>query len=119
MVRSCSYAATLAVALPKDERGTEMRDLVNLFEERDILHILGRPRATALNGPTRASTLLAPHIADLGAVLGKVHADKHVDFELSPSVRGSLLGSDAILVQAGSFGADSLTSSRSILPRCE
>jgi hypothetical protein len=98
-------AATLAVALPKDERGTEMRDLVELME-RHIRHHLGRARAAALNGPTRASTLLAPHIADLGAVLGKVHADKHVDFELSPSVRGSLLGSDAILVQAGSFGAD-------------
>ncbi|MDR3422479.1 MAG: HAMP domain-containing sensor histidine kinase [Xanthobacteraceae bacterium] len=72
--------ATLAVALPKDERGTEMHGLVELME-RHIRHHLGRARAAALNGPTRARTVLGPHITDLGAVLGKVH-DKHVDFNV-------------------------------------
>jgi signal transduction histidine kinase len=73
--------ATLAVALPKDERGTEMHELVELME-RHIRHHLGRARSAALNGPVRAHTVLAPHITDLGAVLGKVHADKHVDFSV-------------------------------------
>jgi signal transduction histidine kinase len=73
--------ATLAVALPKDERGTEMHELIELIE-RHIRHHLGRARAAALNGPTRARTVLAPHITDLGDVLGKVHADKHVDFSV-------------------------------------
>ncbi|MGO9948715.1 MAG: sensor histidine kinase [Steroidobacteraceae bacterium] len=73
--------ATLAVALPKDERGTEMRELVDLME-RHIRHHLGRARTAALNGPTRARTVLTPHISDLGAVLGKVHADKHVEFSV-------------------------------------
>jgi signal transduction histidine kinase len=71
--------ATLAVALPKDERGTEIHELVELMERR-IRHHLGRARAAAPNGPTRGRTVLAPHINDLGAVLDKVHADKQVDF---------------------------------------
>ena len=71
--------ATLAVALPRDKHGTEMHELVELME-RHIRHHLGRARAAALNGPTRAHAVVAPHITDLGAVLGKVHADKHVDF---------------------------------------
>ena len=73
--------ATLAVALPKNERGTEMHELVELMERR-IRHHLGRARAAALSGPTRARTGLVPHINDLGAVLGKVHADKQVDFSV-------------------------------------
>jgi signal transduction histidine kinase len=73
--------ATLAVALPKDEHGTEMHQLVELME-RHIRHHLGRARTAALNGPARAHTVVAPHITDLGAVLGKVHADKHVDFNV-------------------------------------
>jgi signal transduction histidine kinase len=73
--------ATLAVALAKDEHGTEMHELVELME-RHIRHHLGRARTAALNGPTRARTVLAPHITDLGAVLGKVHADKRVDFSV-------------------------------------
>jgi signal transduction histidine kinase len=71
--------ATLAVALRRDEHGTEMHELVELME-RHIRHHLGRARTAALNGPTRAHTVVASHITDLGAVLGKVHADKHVDF---------------------------------------
>ena len=43
--------ATLAVALPKDEHGTEMHELVELME-RHIRHHLGRARTAALNGPT-------------------------------------------------------------------
>ena len=73
--------ATLAVALPKDEHGTEIHELVELME-RHIRHHLGRARTAALNGPTRAHTMVAPHVTDLGAVLGKVHADKHVDFSV-------------------------------------
>jgi signal transduction histidine kinase len=73
--------ATLAVALPKDQLGTEMHELVDLME-RHIRHHLGRARTAALNGPSRAHTVVAPHIIDLGAVLGKVHADKHVDFSV-------------------------------------
>jgi signal transduction histidine kinase len=80
--------ATLAVALPKDKRGTEMHDLVDLMERR-IRHHLGRARTAALNGPTRARTVLAPRINDLGAVLRKVHADKKVD--LSVDIAGDLV----------------------------
>jgi signal transduction histidine kinase len=73
--------ATLAVALPKDERGTEMHELVELME-RHIRHHLGRARTAALNGPSRGRTVLAPHVNDLGAVLGKVHANKQVDLSV-------------------------------------
>ena len=71
--------ATLAVALPAAGphagRSQELHDLVDLMERR-IRHHLGRARAAALSGPVRAQTAIAPRIADLCAVLGKVHADK-------------------------------------------
>jgi signal transduction histidine kinase len=73
--------ATLAIAL--SERGrdatAELHSLVLLMERR-IRHHLGRARAAALSGPTRAQTLIAPHIDDVGNVLGKIYADKRIAF---------------------------------------
>lgn len=77
--------ATLGVALSAggrdgDRDSAKLADLVDLMERR-IRHHLGRARAAALAGPTRAQTPLAPAIADLGAVLGKVHAGRGIAFE--------------------------------------
>lgn len=73
--------ATLAIAL--SERGHdptgELSSLVELMERR-IRHHLARARAAALSGPTRARTLIARSIADVGQVLEKIHADKRIDF---------------------------------------
>jgi signal transduction histidine kinase len=71
--------ATLAIAL--SERGSDgagdLHSLVVLMERR-IRHHLGRARAAALSGPTRAQTLIAPHIDDVGNALGKIYADKRI-----------------------------------------
>jgi signal transduction histidine kinase len=73
--------ATLAIAL--SERGrdgaSDLYSLVVLMERR-IRHHLGRARAAALSGPTRAQTLIAPRIDDVGNALGKIYADKRVAF---------------------------------------
>ena len=57
----------------------ELHSLVVLMERR-IRHHLGRARAAALSGPTRARTLIASHIDDVGKVLEKIYADKHIAF---------------------------------------
>jgi signal transduction histidine kinase len=73
--------ATLAIAL--SERGRDaagdLHSLVVLMERR-IRHHLGRARAAALSGPTRAQTPIAPHIDDVGDALGKIHVDKRIAF---------------------------------------
>jgi signal transduction histidine kinase len=72
--------ATLGVALSADgARAEELHPLIDVMERR-IRHHLGRARAAALSGPVRAQTLVAPRISDLGLVLGKVNADKAIDF---------------------------------------
>jgi hypothetical protein len=76
--------ATLAIAL--SERGRDaagdLHSLVVLMERR-IRHHLGRARAAALSGPTRAQTPIAPRIDDIGAVLGKIYADKKIALVLN------------------------------------
>jgi signal transduction histidine kinase len=71
--------ATLAIALSERGRGAggELYSLVELMERR-IRHHLGRARAAALSGPTRAQTLIAPRIDDVGVALGKIYADKRI-----------------------------------------
>ena len=71
--------ATLAIALsePGHASTNELYPLVELMERR-IRHHLARARAAALGGPTRARTLIAPHIDDVGEALGKIYADKHI-----------------------------------------
>jgi signal transduction histidine kinase len=71
--------ATLAIALSERGRGArgDLHSLVVLMERR-IRHHLGRARAAALSGPTRAQTLIGPHIDDVGNALGKIHADKRI-----------------------------------------
>lgn len=72
--------ATLTVALPKDARNVaDLHRLVELMDRR-IRHHLGRARAAAVSGPVRARTELAPSVADIAAVLGKVNADKLLSF---------------------------------------
>ena len=46
--------------------------------ERRIPHHLGRARAAVLSGPTRAQTMVAPHIEDVGIALSKIYADKKI-----------------------------------------
>ena len=73
--------ATLNMAL--SERGAhqpgELQSLLNAMDRR-IRHHLGRARAAAMTGPVRARTVIAPRIDDLGAMLGKVNADKRIAF---------------------------------------
>jgi signal transduction histidine kinase len=58
-------------------RQGELHSLVALMERR-IRHHLGRARAAALSGPTRAQTLIVPRIDDVGNVLCKIYADKGI-----------------------------------------
>ena len=73
--------ATLAIAL--SERGHEttsgVHSLIGLMERR-IRHHLGRARAAALGGPTRAQTPIAARIDDVVDVLRKMYADKQIAF---------------------------------------
>jgi len=71
--------ATLSIALSERGRDSngELHPLVALMERR-IRHHLGRARAAALSGPVRTRTLIAPRLDDLGDVLGKVHAERHI-----------------------------------------
>jgi signal transduction histidine kinase len=81
--------ATLGVALSADgARAEELQPLIEVMERR-IRHHLGRARAAALDGPVRAQTLVAARVADLGLVLGKVNADKSVDFiaDIAPPLK--------------------------------
>jgi signal transduction histidine kinase len=72
--------ATLAIALQKQTPSSEdLHGLVVLMDRR-IRHHLGRARSAALGGPVRTRTAIAPRVADLGLVLGKVNADKAVGF---------------------------------------
>ncbi|MGX1349565.1 signal transduction histidine kinase [Bradyrhizobium elkanii] len=72
--------ATLAIALQKQPSGSDdLHGLVVLMDRR-IRHHLGRARSAALGGPVRTRTVIAPRVADLGLVLGKVNADKAIDF---------------------------------------
>jgi signal transduction histidine kinase len=76
--------ATLAIALSERGRDTasELHSLVVLMERR-IRHHLGRARAGVLSGPTRAQTLVAPRIDDIGTVLGKINADRGIALTLN------------------------------------
>lgn len=71
--------ATLAIALSERGRHTasELRSLIVLMERR-IRHHLGRARAAALSGPTRAQTPIAPRIDDVVNALDKIYADKRI-----------------------------------------
>jgi signal transduction histidine kinase len=71
--------ATLAIALSERGHDTtgELHALVVLMERR-IRHHLGRARAAALHGPTRARMLIAPRLDDVLAALEKIYADKPV-----------------------------------------
>jgi signal transduction histidine kinase len=76
--------ATLAIALSERGRDTasELHSLVVLMERR-IRHHLGRARAGVLSGPTRAQTLVALRIDDIGTVLGKINADRGIALTLN------------------------------------
>jgi signal transduction histidine kinase len=72
--------ATLAIAVSGRDPAA-VQPLVGLMERR-IRHHLGRARSAALSGPVRAQTAIAPRLADLGEVLGKINAGKAVLFVL-------------------------------------
>lgn len=72
--------ATLSVALSaKGRKDDGLAELVDVMERR-IRHHLGRARAAALGGPSRARTEIAPALAALGAVLDKVYAGRAIAF---------------------------------------
>ncbi|UZE48975.1 HAMP domain-containing histidine kinase [Rhodopseudomonas sp. P2A-2r] len=73
--------ATLAIAVSGARDPATLQPLIGLMERR-IRHHLGRARSAALSGPVRTQTLIAPRLADLGAVLGKINAAKPVLFAL-------------------------------------
>jgi signal transduction histidine kinase len=71
--------ANLTVALEESavDPDGELRAMVGLMDRR-VQHHLRRARVAALEGTTRAQTLLAPHVADLAAVLGKIYAERNI-----------------------------------------
>jgi signal transduction histidine kinase len=73
--------ATLAVSLQQSHETDMLRQVEQM--ERHIRHHLGRARAAALGGPSRARTEIAPRIADLAAMFAKVHADRNIAFTSS------------------------------------
>jgi signal transduction histidine kinase len=75
--------ATLAIALAERGRNEagDLHALVVLMERR-IRHHLGRARAAALSGPSRAQTLIAPRLDDVGNALEKIYADKNIALAL-------------------------------------
>ncbi|MFZ1962240.1 MAG: HAMP domain-containing sensor histidine kinase [Roseiarcus sp.] len=72
--------ANLAVAL--DERGRdpagELHELIGQMDRR-IRHHLGRARAAAQEGPARVRTPLAARVADLLAIVPKIHPSKRIE----------------------------------------
>jgi signal transduction histidine kinase len=75
--------ATLGIALSDHEADPTgaFRAQLDLMERR-IRHHLTRARVAALAGPVRARTEIGPRIADIGLVLGKVHADRGIALTL-------------------------------------
>jgi signal transduction histidine kinase len=72
--------ATLAIAVKKQAPGSKgLHDLVVLMDRR-IRHHLGRARSAAISGSARTRTVIAPRVADLALVLGKVNAEKSIEF---------------------------------------
>ena len=70
--------ATLSVALSRERtRDPELVDMVDTMERR-IRHHLGRARAAALGGPTRAQTAVAGRLEGLGQVLAKVSGERRI-----------------------------------------
>jgi signal transduction histidine kinase len=73
--------ATLELSLRDDKKPSDKRiALVREMQER-IRHHLGRARTAVLSGPARASSPIAPHVADISAALGKIYADKNLKFK--------------------------------------
>jgi signal transduction histidine kinase len=72
--------ANLAVAL--DERGRdpagELQELIGQMDRR-IRHHLGRAKAAAQAGPARVRTPLVARVADLLAIVPKIHPDKRLE----------------------------------------
>jgi signal transduction histidine kinase len=81
--------ANLAIAL--DERGRdpagELHELIDQMDRR-IRHHLGRARAAAQEGPARVRTPLAPRVADLLAIVPKIHPGKSlaVTSDVAPEI---------------------------------
>ena len=75
--------ATLALGLDRlaSDQSAPLRDLVTVVERR-IRHHLGRARAAALDGASRAQTPLASCLRDLTDALAKIHAAKTVALRL-------------------------------------
>lgn len=69
--------ATLALTVERvpGEDGAAAHRLVEVVERR-IRHHLGRARAAALEEPARARTPLAARLADLGAALERIYAER-------------------------------------------
>lgn len=74
--------ATLAVTLAEPGRDPDgvLAPLVGSMN-RQIRHHLARARAATLAAPARARTDVAERLAELAAVMGKVHAERAVAFE--------------------------------------
>lgn len=74
--------ATLGMAVA--DRGADPDgELTRLVADMDrrVRHHLRRARAAAVTGPSRTRIPLAPAVADLAAVLGRLHADKGLAIE--------------------------------------
>lgn len=75
--------STLSITLSEPGRDSEgvLAPLVRSMD-RQIRHHLARARASALGGSGRARTDLEACLRDLAAILGKLHAERRIAFEL-------------------------------------
>lgn len=73
--------ATLSMRLEREEAPAETRALADQLGER-IAHHLRRARSGASAGGQRARTPVSEVAADLVGAVGRVHADRAIDFDL-------------------------------------
>ncbi|MES3151545.1 sensor histidine kinase [Sphingomonas faeni] len=69
--------AALALKLAEAGADDDVRDMVDQIDRR-MRHHLGRARADAAGTGARARTMVAPAIADLVAVLQRIHAERSI-----------------------------------------
>ncbi|MES2421907.1 MAG: HAMP domain-containing sensor histidine kinase [Pseudomonadota bacterium] len=73
--------AALSLKLAEANAGDDVRDMVDQIDRR-VRHHLGRARADATGG-ARTRTPIAPAVADLVAVLRRIHADRPIALDIA------------------------------------
>jgi signal transduction histidine kinase len=77
--------AALSLKLAEAGAADDVRDMVHQIDRR-VRHHLGRARADAIGSGARVQTVVAPAIADLVAVLRRLHAEKVLKVDIAVPV---------------------------------